>query len=833
MLKIGLLICLTGLLNLSLYGQADKGGLNFIISQFQKYTDNKALEKAYLQFDKPYYAAGDTIYFKAYVTFGAQHKLSALSGILHVDLIGPGNKINRAVQLQVLAGTAWGDFVLPDTLKGGNYRVRAYTNWMRNEGEDSFFEQNIPVGTTAVNKIAESGGFNDKKSNTKAAINKAAIQFMPEGGSLVAGNYSKIAFKAITPDGLGTDLKGTIIDDAGASVCTFAAAHLGMGAFNFVPEDGKSYKAQITYADGTTNTVDLPRYTKTGYTLSLNNTDADTIRLRITAGSGSPMDKLSLVAQSGGIIYYVAENQSGNKLFSAVIPKSKFPTGVVQFTLFSAAGEPLNERLAFINNNDQLKLAIAAKESYAPRQKVEIKLTAKDKNNKLITAGSFSVSVTDETTVPVNETGESTILSNLLLTSELKGTVEQPNYYFTNVNEKTNADLDLLLLTQGYRHFSWKQVLSDNQMPVAYHPEKALKISGSVRTGGGKPISGGRVTLFTKSGGPFLMDTVTDTNGKFSFPNLTFGDSVKFVVQAKIAKGQDNVLLELDNITAPPTESDKNLTIPVNFLPDTSAFLANERLFYKEQQKYGINKRALTLKEVVVKDKRKPKELEHSQNFNGKGNADQVITAKDLETLACGKLLACLQAKLTGIIFVTGLGGRTTMYVRRFTGMDLTKNSTLPDPMQIVVDGMFVDYDVANDLDLTDVDAVEVLTGTHYSAVYGSRGASGMVIITTKPGRKANNYYRYAPGVITYMPKGYYKAREFYSPQYDNAKTNKQMIDLRSTIFWKPDIITDKDGTASFEYFNADGKGTYRVVIEGIDADGNLGRQVYRYKVGD
>jgi len=820
-LKTGFLLYLTSLLNLPLYSQSTNVGLNSVIGKLQKYSVNNALEKAYLQFDKPYYVAGDTIYFKAYVTIGAQHKLSALSGILHVDLIGPGNKINRTIQLQVLAGTAWGDFALPDTLKGGNYRVRAYTNWMRNEVEDSFFEQSIPVGTTTAKKIAESGGFSDKKQNTKAAINKAAIQFMPEGGSLVAGNYSKIAFKAITADGLGTDLKGTIIDDAGAPVCTFAAAHLGMGAFNFVPEDGKSYKAQITYADGTINTVALPHNTKTGYTLSLNNTDADTIRLRITAGKGSPMDKLSLVAQSGGIIYYVAESQSGNKLFSAVIPKSKFPTGVAQFTLFSAAGEPLNERLAFINNNDQLKLAVAAKESYAPRQKVEIKLNVKDKNSTPVTAGSFSVSVIDESNVPVNETSENTILANLLLTSELKGLVEQPNYYFTNVNEKTNADLDLLMLTQGYRHFSWKKILSDEQLPATYpyQPEKSLAISGSVKTGGNKPVAGAKVTLFTKSGGPFLTDTLTDAEGKFTFPGLTFGDSVKFVVQAKVAKGQNNLVLNLDSAAAPATMNFITTTAP-NLLADTSAYLANQRLFFQEQQKYGINKHAVMLKEVIVKD-RKIEPVRHSENLNGSGNADQVLTVKEIEKMNCARLTDCLSGVLTGIIFRGGL----PLNQRAHQAV-----------MSVILDGLLLDEEQADrelnmHLHADDIEGIEVITGPHYGAIYGSSMANGGIIITTKRGRKINNYERYAPGVITFMPKGYYKAREFYSPQYDNPKSNKQMADLRSTIFWKPDIVTGKDGVASFEYFNADSKGTYRVVIEGIDADGNLGRQVYRYRV--
>jgi len=157
----------------------------------------------------------------------------------------------------------------------------------------------------------------------------------------------------------------------------------------------------------------------------------------------------------------------------------------------------------------------------------------------------------------------------------------------------------------------------------------------------------------------------------------------------------------------------------------------------------------------------------------------------------------------------------------------------MPDPMIIMIDGTMQETKsgMVTSLNAGNIEGVEVLSNMHNAAIYGSRGASGLILITTKRGRAVNNYYRDAPGVVLYTPKGFYKAREFYSPQYDNPKTNKKVADLRSTIFWKPDILTDSDGNASFSYFNADGKGTYRVVVEGIDADGNLGRQVYRYKV--
>lgn len=227
-------------------------------------------EKTYLQFDKPYYAIGDTIYFKAYVTIGAENKLSALSGILYAELVGPENKIARSLKLQITAGTATGDFVLADSLKSGNYRVRAYTNWMRNEGDDALFEKVIPVGDAGSKRIPESGESPKIKNRVIAKqINKTDIQFLPEGGSLVTGNYSKIAFKAIGPDGLGKDVKGTITDDTGNEITKFETNYAGMGSFTFVPREGKTYKAAVTFADGTAKTMELPKSQAAGYSLSV------------------------------------------------------------------------------------------------------------------------------------------------------------------------------------------------------------------------------------------------------------------------------------------------------------------------------------------------------------------------------------------------------------------------------------------------------------------------------------------------------------------------------------------------------------------------------------
>jgi hypothetical protein len=249
-----------------------------------------------------------------------------------------------------------------------------------------------------------------------------------------------------------------------------------------------------------------------------------------------------------------------------------------------------------------------------------------------------------------------------------------------------------------------------------------------------------------------------------------------------------------------------------------SAYLVNQRQFYDEQQKYGINKHAIMLKEVKIKSKKDF--VKRSENLNGPGSADEIITADELKDMVGATLSFRLKSKLFGLVRFDYHG---TPYSMR--AMD-----PMIAPMLIVVDGGYLDYEQFNNIDPDRIQSIEVLVGPNYATVYGAHGGHGILVITTKRGGDYS-YDRFTPGVVTYRPKGFYKAREFYSPQYDNPKTNTRIGDYRSTICWKPDLITDNDGKTSFSFFNSDNKGTYRVVIEGIDADGNIGRQVYRYTV--
>lgn len=897
-LAVCLLFLTAGLVSFAL--KQDDDPLKKILTQLQKYTENYPAEKVYLQLDKPYYAVGDVIYFKAYTTIGSKHQLSGLSKILYVDLINDKDSVKQSLRLPMTSGLSWGDFALTDTLQEGNYRIRAYTQYMRNYGEDYFFDKTISVGNAISNTVfttvnykfvtengqqkinavinyadlnnqpyaekavtyrvqldfrtvlkgkgvTDAGGnlsfsfsnpqptslksglittgitTEDKKVVVKTVPIKATsgdvdVQFFPESGNLVNGVRSKVAFKAVAADGLGVAITGAVFNDANVEVAKINTQHLGMGALMLFPESGKNYTAKITFPDGSSKNIDLPKATDQGFVLNVNNSDPDYINLRVAVGNETFKQKqntdIMVVGQSAGEVYYTGKSKLESQTFSAKIPKSRFPSGIAQFTLFTQEGEPLNERIIFIQNPDQLNIAVSSAATTSPRQNVKLDFTVLNKA-KAPVVGSFSVAVTDETKVPVNEDKESTILSNLLLTSDIKGYIEQPGYYFAHPNEKTQADLDVLMLTQGYHRFAWRMLMGNSFPALTYQPEQSMSISGIVKTLGGKPVAQGKVTLFTTSKGAFLLDTVTDASGRFKFDNLVFPDSIRFVIQARNAKDRKNVDITLDDVPVQFVTKNKNSPdISINLNTDLAAYLRNSKAQYDDLRKYGLANRTIVLKEVTITEKKEP--LRNSSNLNGAGNADQIIKADQL-LQGCPTIDQCLQGRLLGVVFRNGIPYSTR---------------SLNQPMQLIVDGIYMEGDFLTSIPPTNIASIEVLRSVGYTAIYGGRGGGGVLVINTKRGDDPSfAFQRYAPGIVTYNPRGFSQSKEFYAPKYDDPKTNKAVADLRTTIYWNPNLITDATGKTSFSFFNADSKGTYRVVIEGIDAGGNLGRQVYHYKV--
>ena len=393
------------------YGQSTAIQTTLLNLKTQTDSTNKnyGTEKLHIQFDKPYYAIGDTIWLKAWLINAPTYLLSAKSGLLHVDIANDSNKVIKQYLLPVQSGLSWGNITLDEKeFKPGGYVIRAYTNWMRNFGEDGFYYKHIQVTAANENNLQVNTQFNttiingnntvnakllfsdidkrayavktlqlqvmngskrlynqklqtgvdgvlnvnfnipqknanlsiiaeseDKRAVIPIPLNRPEntdLQFLPEGGSLVAGLKTRIGFKAIAEDGKGTDISGTITDQNQKQVTSFQSMHNGMGSFELTPQSGETYSAKIKLPNGSIKTYPLPVAKPSGTTLQVNNkTEADSVEINFSATSDQAQLKNGyfLIGKSRGVICYAAVvNFNKNNTIHRSIAKGLFPSGI-------------------------------------------------------------------------------------------------------------------------------------------------------------------------------------------------------------------------------------------------------------------------------------------------------------------------------------------------------------------------------------------------------------------------------------------------------------------------------------------------------------------------
>ncbi|MDB5116930.1 MAG: hypothetical protein JWQ79_2422, partial [Mucilaginibacter sp.] len=824
------------------------GKLAQIAASLDSFRKISPIEKVHIQFDKPYYSLGDTIWMKAYVV-NAANELSATSKMLYVDLINNKDSIKTSMRLPLTHGLGWSALTLNDTLlQAGSYHIRAYSSIMRNAGEGYYFNKAIKIGnalppnttsTTVVSKTKAVSHINNAQAiPAKDDPDNISVQFFPEGGDLVTGLSSKIALKATGPDGLSRAISGYVVDKNNRQVIMFQSEHRGMGAFMLQPDMDNTYTAVIKLADGNEKRIQLPKAQDQGYTMQVSQNDQDIIVNIQASNSLLNSGEIALIAQANNTILYTGTKELARTDFIAVIPKNRFPEGIVQLTLFNPTYKPVAERLVFIRNNNKhlnIKL-IPNKKEYAQRGRVDLNIEVTDQDNKPV-VGSFSLAVTDESKVPYTEASERTIFSDLLLTADLKGYVEEPNYYFTNTDADKDRQLDNLLLTQGWRRFLWADMVNNNYPVASLKAEKNSSISGQVLTAKGKPEPGAKVSLLVNYGNGVILDTLTDNEGRFNFA-FPFAAGTTYNAAVTNAKKTPDLKIVFDKpFTQPVTLKDLPLEQPDNNAFNTFIDYSQQR--YDEIKKYS----GILLKEVKITAYQKSEQIkaiatQHSSNLAGPGNADVVFTFVDLASASPGQLGFWLDGRVPGVRIVVNpqLPSNWLPFSNIASGP-----GAQPQAMTLIIDGLEMDSTMYSNISLGEISSIEFLRGSGAASLYGMHGAKGVVIITTKKGDVDYDAYideRYRNGST--KPKGlkkevfqdgYVLRRQFYSPNYDNPATQTQIADLRTTVYWNPTIVTDEHGKATVDFFNADGKGNYRVTVEGLNKDGDLGRQVNTYSV--
>ena len=420
--------------------------------QFSQYIPD---EKVYLHFDNTSYYQGDNIWFACHVVTSELHQATELSKTLYVELLNPGGEIVDKRVLKIEDGRCHGDFTLGQLpFYSGFYEVRAYTKYMLNFGEDVIFSRLLPV----FNKPKEEGNFEEKnmlkygygkypkKREKPQKDKKVTLKLYPEGGNLIHGITSRIAFEITDAFGNPLEASGKIINEDKEDISTFSTVHEGRGFFDYTPDESKR-KAIVDY-NGKQYQFDMPKPLPQGFTFHVDNLSSpDSLEISLQKNKYTPAEKLGLVFISRGQLHgYSLINVIHNETIRFKVDKTNFPAGVAQAILFNSDGEILCDRLLFNNKDNQFSIqSKTSKETYEPYEAVDMEFTLTDREANPVQTP-FSLSVRDG----MNEVAwNHTILTDLLLMSEIKGYVRNPSYYFEADDSTHRSALDLLMMVQG------------------------------------------------------------------------------------------------------------------------------------------------------------------------------------------------------------------------------------------------------------------------------------------------------------------------------------------------------------------------------------------------
>ncbi len=750
-------------------------------------------QKVYLHFDKPSYNVGENIWFKAYLVDGSTHLPDKLSTNLYIEFINSDKKVFTTKRLLVKKGFATGDFTLSDTLPQGLYQIRAYTNWMNNFDPKYFFTKNISVSNSKFsNFISPKEARNNKKilSKREKLVDDIDFQFFPEGGDLVIGITSTVAFKAINKFGKGVDVEGAIFNSDKKEIVVFNSIHNGMGLFRFQPEKDKKYYGVIKYHDKSIK-VDVPRALDFGTVLHINDSDEKYIHVELVSNQFRTDDNFAneivIIGQMREKIYYKSIQNLSDNSAKFSIDKGIFPTGILQVTAFTSRLTPVAERLVFINHHDNILFNIETSNN-SVYDKTNLTVKVKDSNGNPV-ASNFSLAIVDGDKT-IEKGFNSNIVSYLLLTSDLKGFIEDPLYYFKENSPQTNQALDILMLTHGWRRFDWTSILNNEFPEVEHHVEKGITIDGKItREFFGIPLPNCEVTLTVMDKYNDAFTQLSDEKGEFVFEKLIYFDSVNVKIEAFRPSGRKNLVIELPKTTPEPV---------FNFIGDydlTTISTRNNKIYRRAEL-------AKLRKEMREKEK---EENERNKVNSIYGKADNVIISDEISE-GYSNILQVLQGRVPGVL----VSGNSVVIrgVRTIYGSN--------EPLYLIDGVPMNDVSSIMSIPVSDVDRIEILKGSSAS-IFGSRGANGVIAIYTKRGEFMKK------GVIEFEMLGYSRPRKFYQPKFSEVDipNDKQKP---TTLYWNPIIQTNSDGEAKVALeLPAYSNGTYYLIVEGITYDGKVG----------
>jgi len=849
-----------------------------ITSRFTNQWVNFPQEKVYVQTDKPYYSAGEEIWFKAYLVNETTLEPNSLSQFVYVELINQMDSVLYRVKIKKDSTGFAGHLKLKPEIPIGTYSLRAYTYWMQNVGTDFFFSKNILIGNKIDDRItskityaaavdglipatltfidaahnpiagkrvdikqnwdsakkktfsmitAKDGtvkwhmaidpkddskkdiqvSIDDEKYKTNISLPEFSsdfdVQFFPESGNLLDNTLQCLAFKAIGKDGLSVDITGKVFTDTNEEICELSTLIKGMGKFSIRTQPNELYYALVKRANGIEKRVELPKTQTTGAAIQLVYNQGK-ILYKVANHTTIPNESLYLLLHSRGKVFVVQPLRN----LEGQISESLLPAGIVSLSVIDSLGNTYCERLSFVRNFNFPTVSMQSdKPVYSKRELVNLDFNVLSQQGNPL-KGNFAISVTDQQTVKQDSLADN-IISNLLLTSDIKGYVEEPEAYFVDNKTATREKTDVLMLTQGWRRFNTADIVKASYQPTKFYMEAGQVLSGKVMNLYNKPSRKCGIIMIPSNNSDIKL-AQTDSLGRYSIDGIQFPDSSSFILKAKKGiKLSDVEIIPDSDIFPKPT-----VYIPTPLKANVATVEQNE-YFNQSKEKYFTEggMRVVNLGEVTVKAAKKETNTDH---YYYSGGESSLITSEKLKQFQGQNFLQILP-----IIIACNI------YPDEKNGAIITVDGN--QELRIVIDNMDCSNESLKYLNLDEVESISVYKGAD-AAIF--RDGKGVIAISLKRGK---DWEAQTPITMTKVtPLGYQKPAEFYVPKYnvDSIRLSDK-ADLRTTIYWNPKLETDDNGNVHVSFYTADKANNYSVVMEGISISGEICRYVGMLKRED
>jgi hypothetical protein len=638
------------------------------------------------------------------------------------------------------------------------------------------------------------------------SLEAADIQFLPEGGNWLIGKKAKLAFRAVYPDGTPVALTGSIENSPETG---FTSNFAGLGKVEFTPQTEGNFALVKSTAYGEERRIPLPLAGNSGLSIQVQNV-AEAAFVTAFVQGNEPNEELLLVSHTRGLINFMIQGKLTNGVWGVRIPKKNLPSGINTIAVLDKSGKPLLERLVFIQNEDFLKLDLTTSSPVTSRGKMEFSLQSTFRDT--LATGSFSVAILDAEQVNDESEVYGTIISHLLLNSDLKGSIYRSGYYFRNQNETTRADLDLVMLTHGWSRFTWEDVTQSKYPDQGHYIEQGITIQGMVseQTPTKKGLGGGRVNAILGEGIE-LISTEYGPDGKFILTDLSYEDSVTVTLTAEDIRLKNFIDLKVQE----PSPVFKNLNgkfQPQIAWPEGLISTFGERNL---MQQLTADTKITDLEGVTVQ----ANTLQEEQTTNRKiyGEGDATLKPDEIPgSVGFTNIFQLIQGRVAGVR-VTFDGFNARVQIR---GAGSIQAGTEP---LYLLDNVPVDAGTLAQINPNAVESIDVFKDPARTAIFGAQGGNGVIAVYLKTG--AGLTYQSVGGTLVTRYGGYAIAREFYSPKYEE-NNNTAISDKRATLYWNPLVTIDGSGQAKVEFYNSDSARKYLIVVEGIDPLGRLGHLV-------